>query len=217
MNMERILRKIAPRPVRLLVKRFTFNCRRIWYEHAERPAKTGETSKARARRLKEGLFDKFCKGKGLDVGYGGDLVVENCQGWDIEHGDAQKLEGLPDAEYDFVYSSHTLEHLDDIEEALRSWWRVLKPGGYLILYLPDRDLYERKKTLPSSWNETHKVFFKLEKNDPPDTVGVIPLVEKTLSGCEIIYAKVCDQGYESKGPKAPCKGEYSIEAVVKKT
>lgn len=216
MNMERILRRIAPRPVRLLVKKFTFNCRRILYEHVARPHKTGETSKARARRLKEGFFEKFCSGKGLDVGYGGDLIAENCQGWDIEHGDAQKLEGLRDSEYDFVYSSHTLEHVDNAQETLRNWWRVIKPSGYLILYLPDRDLYERKKTLPSNWNETHKRFFQLDKDDPPDTVGVIPLIERTLSGCEIIYAKVCDQGYEEKGPKAPCIGEYSIEAVVKK-
>jgi len=200
----------------LLVKKFTFNCRRIWYEHAKRPVKKGETSKARPRRLEEGFFEKYCKGRGLDIGYGGDLLAENCRGWDIEDGNAQKLEGLPDSEYDFVYSSHTLEHVDDIEEALRNWWRVLQPGGHLILYLPDRDLYERKKTLPSNWNETHKVFFHLDKDNPPDTVGVVPLLEKALPGCEIIYAKVCDRGYECKGPKAPCTGEYSIEAVIKK-
>lgn len=38
--------------------------------------------------------------------------------------------------FDYVYSSHTLEDLHYTEAVLREWWRLVKPGGNLILYLP---------------------------------------------------------------------------------
>jgi SAM-dependent methyltransferase len=54
-------------------------------------------------------------------------------------------ERLPfaDASVDTVYSSHLLEHIVDYKAALAEWWRVVKPGGYLVLYLPHRDHYPR--------------------------------------------------------------------------
>ncbi|MBU1740254.1 MAG: winged helix-turn-helix domain-containing protein, partial [Proteobacteria bacterium] len=64
----------------------------------------GETRKARPRRVREGFFEKFCSGQGIDIGFGGDLLADNCRGWDVEDGDAQLLRGVPDASYDFVYS-----------------------------------------------------------------------------------------------------------------
>ena len=175
----------------------------------------GETAKAQNRRIKEGFFEKYCRGKGLDIGYGGNLLSRNCRGWDFEHGDAQYLLGLKDATFDFVYSSHCLEHMVDVQVALRNWWRVLKSGGHLILFVPHRDLYERKKTLPSHWNLDHKRFFLVDKDDPPDTVGIMPLIQRTFSNSEIIYAKECSGGYGVNRDGYP-EGEYSIEVVVKK-
>ncbi|MFH1826781.1 MAG: methyltransferase domain-containing protein [bacterium] len=165
----------------------------------------GETSKAKPRREKEGFFQKYCQGQGLDIGCGGDILAANCQGWDFADGNAQYLKGLPNEAYDFVYSSHSLEHMRDPAVALKNWWRVLKPNGYLIIYLPERELYEMRKTLPSHRNPDHKRFFLLDKNDPPDTIGLIPLIKEILSGQQIIYAKPCGDN-----------GEFSIEAVVKK-
>lgn len=42
-----------------------------------------------------------------------------------------------------IFSSHLLEHIEDWHGALREWWRLLKVGGHLILYLPHADLYPR--------------------------------------------------------------------------
>ncbi|MFH1615919.1 MAG: class I SAM-dependent methyltransferase [Planctomycetota bacterium] len=214
--MRRALKRITPEPVWLLIRKIIFYCTVFLYRHRPRPCRTGETTKAKARRTKEGFFERFCQGKGLDIGYGGDLLADNCRGWDIEHGDAQMLEGIEDSEFDFVYSSHTLEHLDDAEVGLKNWWRVIKPGGYLILYLPERNLYERKKNLPSRWNNTHRRFFLLDRDEAPDTAGVIPLIQKNLFGYEIIYARVCNEGYKIPAPNKNSTGEYSIEAVIKK-
>lgn len=177
----------------------------------------GETEKSRARRKKQGYFDKYCQGKGLDIGYGGDPVVDNVTGWDFEHGDAQYLRSLEDEQFDFVYSSHLLEHLPDVRLSLTNWWRVLKPDGYLLLYLPHRDLYEKKKQLPSQFNTDHMHFFMPEQDELPDTLGVKPLIESVLENSGIIYCKVCDAGYKNPGDGLHSEGEFSIEVVVKKS
>jgi ubiquinone/menaquinone biosynthesis C-methylase UbiE len=135
----------------------------------------------------------------------------------MEQGNAQTLKGLRDCSFDFVYSGHTLEHMEDPALALKNWWRVVTVGGYLILYVPHRDLYEKKKTLPSQWNPDHKHFFLPDHDDPPDTLGLQQLIQKTISNYKVEYSRVCDEGYESFGNDTHSKGEYSIEIVLKKT
>lgn len=201
-----------PLPIRLILRRlqhFVYRC-------AGRPSKALESSKARARRLRENFFSSYCNGRGLDIGYGGDLLAPNCKGWDVEHGDAQILQGVKDCSFDFVYSSHTLEHVHDPVIALQNWWRVVRPGGFLLLYIPHRDLYEKKTALPSRWNPDHKHFFLLDRDEEPHTKSIISLIEKALTAYEIISAKVCSEGHTNIDPEEHSDGEYSIEVVVRK-
>lgn len=51
--------------------------------------------------------------------------------------EATHLEGIADASYDAVLSSHCLEHVADPLRALGEWSRVVRPGGCLLLALPD--------------------------------------------------------------------------------
>jgi SAM-dependent methyltransferase len=44
--------------------------------------------------------------------------------------------GFPDGHFDVVIGSDVLEHIEDDEGALREWWRVLRPGGWLICLVP---------------------------------------------------------------------------------
>jgi ADP-heptose:LPS heptosyltransferase/predicted SAM-dependent methyltransferase len=97
----------------------------------------------------------YLKGRGLDVGAGDfrilphAITVDNLhhhQHFGFQHkpdivAEADNLEMIASKSMDFVYSSHTLEHLQDTEATLREWWRVLKVGGYLVLYLPHKDFY----------------------------------------------------------------------------
>lgn len=48
---------------------------------------------------------------------------------------------IEDASVDAVFSSHLLEHIDDYKAALQDWWRCIKVGGYLVLYLPHKAFY----------------------------------------------------------------------------
>jgi SAM-dependent methyltransferase len=51
--------------------------------------------------------------------------------------EATDLHGVPDNSYDFLLSSHCLEHVANPLAALREWRRVVRPGGALVLILPD--------------------------------------------------------------------------------
>jgi predicted SAM-dependent methyltransferase len=51
--------------------------------------------------------------------------------------DATELRVIPDEKYDFVLSSHSLEHIANPFRALNEWIRVLKKGGMLLIIVPD--------------------------------------------------------------------------------
>jgi len=210
------IKNITPKPIWSVLSKLKTKYLAFKYLRGKRPIVKGETSKAHDRRMREGFFTKYCNGKGLDIGFGGDLILPDSQGWDFEHGDAQYLEGIKDESFDYVYSSHTLEHVFDVETTLKNWFRVLKPNGYLILYIPHRDLYEKKKELPSRFNSTHQRFFLIDEDDPPNTVGIVPLLNRTINNFTMLYAKECSEAHTITDPLLHSDGEFSIEVVIKK-
>jgi SAM-dependent methyltransferase len=53
--------------------------------------------------------------------------------------EASSLGKIASATYDFLLSSHTLEHIANPLQALLEWKRVLKPHGVLAVVLPHKD------------------------------------------------------------------------------
>ena len=82
----------------------------------------------------------FCKGEGLDIGGFDDWVFPGAKPINITIDDEYDAYNLPDKKYDFIFSSHTLEHLPNYVQALEYWKRHLKKGGVLFLYLPHPDM-----------------------------------------------------------------------------
>jgi SAM-dependent methyltransferase len=83
------------------------------------------------------IAQQFCHGVGLDVGAGkwplpGAQPVEWKDGGDAMH--------LPAGRFDYIFSSHCLEHLQDPIAALEHWRSRLKEGAPLVLYLPHPDM-----------------------------------------------------------------------------
>lgn len=79
----------------------------------------------------------FCIGRGLDIGagrwpYPGAVPIDAGNG-----GSAMEL---PEGAWDFIVSSHCLEHVVDPIAALEHWHTRLRPGGVLALYLPHPDM-----------------------------------------------------------------------------
>ena len=53
--------------------------------------------------------------------------------------EASELTGIENNQYDFLLSSHSLEHIANPLKALKRWNEVLKPGGTLCLILPNKE------------------------------------------------------------------------------
>jgi len=190
----------------------------------------GETEKSHARRVREGWFDKYAPADkpGLDIGCRNDPLNWTFRRWEIQFGDGDgaALEGVPSETYDTVYASHVLEHLPYHRQALRRWYEVLKYEGHLIVCVPHRDLYEKKKSLPSYWNDEHCRFWLPDDEQPPGTLCLKKEMLLALPNADIVSYRVLDEGYcdnskpgpdgnEFFGHNHPC-GEYAIEMIVKK-
>lgn len=172
-----------------------------------------ESLKARPRRESSGFFKEYCVGRGLDIGPGRDPLFPHIEQWDKDRGDATFMRGAEKEAYDFVYSSHCLEHLTHPTIALENWWKLLRPGGRLILYVPHRDLYEKRQTLPSHFNEDHKFFLLPSRNEPPCTFGLLPMVLDSCPGARTLLFETRNEGWLPSPPEVHSGGEYSIEGV----
>ncbi|MCD4812268.1 class I SAM-dependent methyltransferase [bacterium] len=68
-------------------------------------------------------------------------ALELCQAWGIRQdrlllGDAEKMTVVSDAKFDLVTAVEIIEHLDNPLRAVSEIFRVLKPGGILIITVP---------------------------------------------------------------------------------
>jgi SAM-dependent methyltransferase len=197
---------------------------------------TSGTANSIPRRIRDPNFlMRYFVGRGIDIG----ATVSNTLGnyceffplcksiksWDIDDGDAQYMEGVPDKRYDFVHSSHCLEHIIDPYKALEHWWRILRPGGHLIVIVPDEDLYEQG-VWPSQFNGDHIWSFTTYKDKSwcPTSINVFTLLTwlanvnpdvdiikvERLIATHRFHAATHDQS-------ATHLGEPAIEFVVRKT
>lgn len=61
--------------------------------------------------------------------------------------EATDLQSISSKSYDFVLSSHCLEHVANPIKALKEWYRILKNKGKLILILPDKNnTFDRRRS-----------------------------------------------------------------------
>ena len=162
-----------------------------------------EMRKSVIRRLNDSRFlREYFKGNGIDIGAGSDSfdaykelfpLVNSVASWDIENGDAQYLSTIKDNTFDFVVSSHCLEHLVDPYIGISNWIRVVKNGGHLIITVPDEDLYEQK-VWPSVFNPDHKHTFTILKNKSwcKDSVGVTDLLNAHIDKIKIKKIELLD-------------------------
>lgn len=52
--------------------------------------------------------------------------------------DATDIDAIDDNLYDFIFASHTLEHIANPIKAIKEWIRITKDNGYIILILPEK-------------------------------------------------------------------------------
>lgn len=159
-------------------------------------------------------------GRGLDIGCGNTPITDTCDKWDKEQGDAQHLADIPHEAYDWIFSSHLLEHVRNPTAAIARWWKALKIGGYMILLVPDEDLYEQR-VWPSKWNGEHKVTFTTSKENSwsPVSINVTDMLH-ALPGHKLISLTIEDTGYDYTlsgiDQTNSCGAEASIQVIIAK-
>jgi SAM-dependent methyltransferase len=190
-----------------------------------------ECGKALARRLRDPNFLRFYfVGQGLDVGGGPDPLgayqeffplITKIDCWDWEQGDAQFMSSIPDETLDFVHSSHCLEHMVDPVIALKNWFRLLKPGGHMVITIPDEDLYEQG-IFPSTYNTDHKWTFTIFKTQSwsPRSCNLLSLLPQLGPSADILKVELLQHTFRYQLPRfdqtQTPSAESGIEFVVRK-
>lgn len=190
-----------------------------------------ETSKSLIRRSYDKRYaTRWLVGDGIDIGSGNDPLsrytslfplMKDVRSWDMIDGDAMEMDGVADDAYDFVHSSHCLEHLEDPAVAINHWVRICRPGGHLIILVPDEDLYEQG-VWPSTFNRDHKWSFTIgkEKSWCPRSVNVIELLQEVWDAVAIQKIELLDNGFDYAAPRVDqttsLLGESAIEIVMRR-
>lgn len=190
-----------------------------------------ECSKSIARWQRDPNFmARYFKGSGVDIGGRPDPLslycelfplLEDVKVWDREDGDAQHMDTMADRTFDFVFSSHCLEHINNPAEALGNWFRILKPGGHLVVSVPDEDLYEQG-VFPSTFNADHSWTFTIWKKQSwsARSINLLELLTTLGGEAEILKVEQVNDAYrfqlprydQSRTPVTSC----SIEFVVRR-
>lgn len=185
---------------------------------------SNETGKAVLRRIHDSRFiNKYFVGNGIDIGAGIDglgnysyffPLMAYVKPWDVEDGDAQYMQSVRNNYYDFVHSSHCLEHMADPYIALDNWIRICKSGGYIVLLVPDEDLYEQGEW-PSTFNPDHKASFTINKSKSwsPASVNVFDLLGKFDSQIKVIKVELLDETFIYNQPRVDQSRSFSESAI----
>lgn len=191
----------------------------------------GTTCMSLNRRLMDSRFtSRWFVGNGLDIGGGSDSIgiykslfplIQNITLYDMPQGDAQYVENVQDSSFDFIHSAHCLEHMVNPSIALNNWIRVLKPKGYLIMTIPDEDLYEQK-IWSSTFNSDHKHTFTIfkEKSWSPVSINIIDLLKEIKFNIEVVKIEQLNHSYLPGLPRIDQTrtpfAESGIEVIIKK-
>ncbi len=178
----------------------------------------GEAGRTFNDKLKNGFFSTYMAGEvTIDVGYRGAFedavpILPHAIGVDLDYPeyDGKRLP-FADESIDTVYSSHMLEHVTDFRATICDWHRVVRCGGFIVCVVPHQFLYEKRTSLPSSWNADHNRFYtpasllrEFEASLRPNTYRVRHLRDN-------------DEGFTYDiGPEEHSGGGYEIELVVQK-
>ena len=190
-----------------------------------------ETSKAVIRRLHDSRFaSRYFVGHGIDIGCGDDSLIKyqqqfplitDVKSWDIPDGDAQYMQTVQDNTFDFVHSSHCLEHVRDPYEAFRNWIRICKPGGHIVTTIPDEDLYEQGQW-PSTYNGDHKTSWTIAKTESwsPVSNSVMAFLFSFADQVEVLKVELVDSSFQYNQARydqtAFGISECAIEFIVRK-
>ena len=153
-----------------------------------------------AARFAFPFAEEVCDGEGLDIGcmkY--EWAFLGAEPIDISFDNGYSAMNLPspvevdpesiESAWDYIFSSHCLEHLPDWVKALDYWHTRLKVGGVVFLYLPDHSQkywrsWHNRKHIHNLTPEIVGNYFK----DQPEMWGDVLVSNVDLNNSFIVIA-----------------------------
>ena len=139
------------------------------------------------------------QGEGVDVSQ---TAIDVCQARGLKCHKADRV-GLPceDETFDVVTSWHVIEHVENVSETLREWYRVVKPGGIMVLETPDAGYLKARiwgASYQKFWAPEHIYTFRRNNLQPfleragfeilPNPIfNELSLLSPTLAGYSLAY------------------------------
>jgi SAM-dependent methyltransferase len=72
--------------------------------------------------------------------------------------------------YDFLFSSHSLEHIANPLKAINEWLRIIKNGGYIIIIVPEKSVcFDHKR----NYSKFSTLLSQYEKNVGEDDLSTL--------------------------------------------
>lgn len=85
--------------------------------------------------------------------------------------DAVNISLVKNDSYDFLFSSHSLEHIANPLKAVHEWIRIIKPNGYIIIIVPEKSVcFDHKR----SYSKFSTLLSQYEKNVGEDDLSTLP-------------------------------------------
>jgi SAM-dependent methyltransferase len=138
------------------------------------------------------IAKQFCKGHGLDIGanredwaFPGSFPIDPkiSNTWDAYN--LPNCTVYQDGLWDYIFSSHCLEHLPDYMAALELWTSKLKIGGVLFLYLPH---YKCKHWRPQYKTKGSKHFHQFDPTQIEEIMEILGYTNIFVSDCDLAFS-----------------------------
>jgi SAM-dependent methyltransferase len=85
--------------------------------------------------------------------------------------DAVNISQVSNNSYDFVFSSHSLEHIANPLKAIKEWLRIINDGGYIIIVVPEKSrCFDHKR----DYSKFSTLLSQYEKDVGEDDLSTLP-------------------------------------------
>lgn len=95
--------------------------------------------------------------------------------------DGTNLHNIENEFYDFVLSSHSIEHFANPFKAITEWKRIIKPNGYILFIIPHKDnTFDNKRPITTLNHLINDYEMDIQENDTTHFEEVIQLHDLSL-------------------------------------
>lgn len=131
-------------------------------------------------------------GAASPLGLGSEIVdfqKKDAFGREVPYQSLEEVEGP----VDLIFTSHTLEHIPDLEKVLRQMHGLLRPGGNLLVHVPSFycERWRAGVHKNPTYNDHYWTFGLSGSETPPGLVRFCPVDEVVEKYFELRFAEYC--------------------------